>query len=257
MYSRKNRLKQWIAPALTFVLFISIWQLIDYLFGIRNIILPNPLEIFLIMVNNFSYLLDHTKLTAIEAISGFLLGSILGIASAILFTYSKLVKNSLYPYTIAFKAIPVIALAPLLIMWFGSGVTSKIVMAAIITYFPVLVGTVKGLSAVTKDHLDLFRSLSASNWNIFWKLRFPTSLPYLFPSLKISATFAVVGATIAEFTGASKGIGYIIVNSSYYLETTMMFAAIVMISIFGVLFFYLIDLLEKKIVFWHGKTEIS
>ncbi len=250
MHSRKNRLKQWIIPLLTFVIFISTWQVIDYLFNIRTIILPNPLEIFLVIVNNFTYLLNHTTITLIESISGFLLGSILGIGSAILFTYSKLLKKSLYPYSIAFKAVPVIALAPLLIMWFGSGLTSKIVMAAIITYFPVLVGTVKGLSAVTQDHLDLFKSLSASNWKVFWKLRFPTSLSYLFPSLKISATFAVVGATIAEFTGASKGIGYIIVTSSYYLETTMMFAAIVMISIVGLLFFYTVEYIENRVVFW-------
>ncbi|MEE9525135.1 MAG: ABC transporter permease [Candidatus Woesearchaeota archaeon] len=254
MHSKKDKLKQIVAPVLTFVIFVILWQLIDYLFNIRTIILPNPLEIFFVVVNNLPFLLDHTITTLLEAILGFLLGSFLGVMTAILFTYSKLLKKSLYPYAVAFKAIPVVALAPLLIMWFGSGMASKIVMASIICYFPVLIGTIKGLSAVTQDNLDLFKSLSASNWKSFWKLRLPSSFPYLFPSLKISITFAIVGTIIAEFTGAAKGIGYIIVNSSYYLETTMMFAAIVMISVAGVLFFYFIDYLEKKIVFWHKES---
>jgi NitT/TauT family transport system permease protein len=255
MYSRSNRIKSWLAPTITFVFFIGFWHLCDYLFKIRNIILPTPLEILKVILNNFSYLLDHTGLTVLESVLGFLLGSSLAVVCAILFTHSNVLKKSLYPYAIAFKAIPVIALAPLLIMWFGSGVTSKIVMAAIICYFPVLVGTVKGLSAVTQNHLDLFRSLSASKWQTFWKLRIPISLPYVFPSLKISATFSVVGATIAEFTGAAKGIGYVIVNSSYYLETSMMFAAIVMISIAGLLFFHVVDYLERKVVFWQKHEE--
>jgi NitT/TauT family transport system permease protein len=243
MHSKRNRL-------ITFVLVVSSWQLIDYLFDIRKIILPTPIEIFSILVNNFSYLLYHTMITMVESFSGFILGSALGLLSAIIFTYSKTLKSSLYPYAVAFKAVPVIAIAPLLIMWFGSGMTSKIIMAAIICYFPPLVGGVKGFSAVTRDHLDLFKSMSATGWDVFWKLRLPASLSHIFPSLKISATFAVLGATLAEFTGASMGIGYIIVNSSYYLETTMMFAAIVMISIVGLMFFYVVDYVEKKVVFW-------
>ncbi len=252
MYKKKYRLKDFVILVLTFFLFIGTWQLVDFLFNIRKIILPNPLEIFLVIVNNFPYLLDHATITVIESSLGFLLGITLAIITGIIFTYSKLLKKSFYPYAIAFKAVPVIALAPLLIMWLGSGMISKIIMAAIICYFPVLVGTVKGFSVVIQDYKDLFKSFSASKWKIFYKLKIPTSLPYIFPSLKISATFAVVGATIAEFTGASKGIGYIIVNSSYYLETTMMFAAIIMISIVGLLLFYLIDYIEKKIVFWEA-----
>ena len=250
MYSRKNRLKQKIYPLVAFVLLISLWHAFDYIFNIRSIILPNPLEIFFVIINNFEYLIKHTAITSIEALLGFVLGSCLGFLSAISFTYSSLLKKSFYPYAICFKAIPVIALAPLLIMWFGSGILSKVIMAGIICYFPVLVGTVKGLSSVTKDQLDLFRLLNASEWQIFLKLRIPTCFSYLFPALKISATFSVVGATIAEFTGASFGIGYIIVNSSYYLETGMMFAAIVMISMVGLLFFYLVEFVERKVLFW-------
>ncbi|MBT5021303.1 ABC transporter permease [Candidatus Woesearchaeota archaeon] len=253
MGSTKNRIKQLIAPTLTFVLFIGLWQLVDYLFDINNIILPNPFEIFVSILNNFSYLLDHTMITFFEAVSGFILGGVLAFMCGVVFTYSRLMKKSFYPYAIAFKAVPVIALAPLLVMWFGSGIWSKIVMASIICYFPVLIGTVKGLSAVTQEHLDLFNVMSSSRWNCFLKLRLPVALPYLFPALKISATFSIVGATIAEFTGASRGIGYIIVNSSYYLETIMMFGAIVMISITGLLLFYLVDYLEKKILFWEER----
>lgn len=141
-------------------------------------------------------------------------------------------------------------MAPLLVLWFGTGLFSKIVAAALVCFFPILVNTVKGLGSVNNDALDLFKSYSATKWQIFTKLRLPNSLPYIFSALKISTGLAVVGAVVGEFVGASKGIGYVILVSSYHLETTTMFAAIIMSALAGVLFFWLISVLEKKFIFW-------
>lgn len=143
-----------------------------------------------------------------------------------------------------------IAIAPLLVIWFGNGLLSKVVMAALVAFFPVLVNAVDGLVSIDKEALDLMKSLNASQIQIFRKIRFPNSLPLVFSSLKIASTLAVVGAVIGEFTGATEGIGYLINTSSYYLNTDLMFAGIILISIGGILFFGLVAYLEKKIIFW-------
>lgn len=252
MYKTKNSLREITYPLTTFFIVLIVWQLMDFLFKIKEVILPNPLEILYQIVNNFGILISHTYITMCEAIFGFVVGSALALSTAILFVYSSKSKKALYPYAIALKATPLYALAPVLVVWFGNGMLSKIVMSAMVAFFPVLVGSVKGFTAIEPEALDLFKSFSASDTQIFSKLRFPSALPYILPSLKIATTLAVVGATIAEFTGATNGIGHLIVNSSYYLETSMMFAGIIFISIAGILFFYLIDLIEKKIVFWQA-----
>lgn len=250
MHKAKNELKELLFPVATFFFIIISWELLDSLFKIKEIILPSPHEIFSAIINNFPYLFRHTSITMLESVIGFIFGSIIGILVGILFVYSKKSRKALFPYAIIIRATPLYALAPILIIWFGNGLLPKIVMATSVAFFPILIGSVKGLSAVEQDQMDLFNSLSASKWQIFRKLRFPNAMAYIFPALKISTTLSVVGATIAEFMGASEGIGFIIVNSSYYLDMSLMFAAILMISVGGVLFFYLIEFIEKKVVFW-------
>jgi NitT/TauT family transport system permease protein len=250
MHKTKDILNITLLPFITFLTAVFLWQLADFIFNIKEVILPNPLEISNQIINNFFILLDNTGITMLESFCGFIIGSISAVSIAILFTYSSNSKKALYPYAIALKATPLYALAPILVMWFGNGIMSKIVMSSLVAFFPVLVGAVKGFTSVEQEQIDLFRSFSASRWQIFKKLRFPSSLPYIFPALKIATTLAVVGSTIAEFTGSSKGIGHLIVNSSYYLETSLMFSGIIFISLAGVFFFYLVNLIEKKIVFW-------
>jgi len=254
MHQRKNRLKISKLPIIAFLVIVVLWEAFDYVFSIKEVILPNPHEILSSIVANWDILIKHTGITMFESIFGFIIGSSIGILIALLFVYSAKSKEALYPYAIALKATPLYALAPLLIVWFGSGLLSKIVMSALVAFFPVLVNAVKGFTSIEQESLDLFKSFSASKWQTFIKLRLPNSLPYLFPALKVATTLAVVGATIAEFTGASFGIGHLIVNASYYLDTSLMFAGIVMISLAGILFFYLIESMEKKVVFWQ-KTE--
>lgn len=250
MHKKKDRIDGFVYPFVTFISILIGWEIIDHVFNIQEIILPNPHEIFIATINNLPILLYDTYITMLESVFGFLIGSVLAILSAVLFIYSKNSKKAFYPYTIALKAAPLYALAPVLIIWFGNGIASKIVMSAMVAFFPVLVSSVKGFSSVEQEQIDLFRSLSASKWQIFKKLRFPSGLPYIFPALKIATTLSVVGATIAEFTGASEGIGHLIVSSSYYLETSLMFSGIFMISLGGILFFYLIQFIEKRVVFW-------
>src|SRR3989344_8838813 len=200
MDKRKNRINSWKLPALAFVIIIGLLEAFVFVFKIKEIILPSPHNILISIITNWDILIKHTSITMFEALFGFIIGALIGILMAILFVYFSKTKQALYPYAIALKATPLYALAPLLIVWFGSGLLSKIVMSALVAFFPVLVNAVKGFTSIEQESYDLFRSLSASKWHIFTKLRFPHALPYIFTALEISTTVAVVGATIAEFT---------------------------------------------------------
>jgi len=243
----KNKI---LLPIISFILIIGTWELLDCVLNINNLILPSPRQIFLAIINNIPLLLQETGITTLEAIIGFVIGFLFAYFFASLFVFSASTKNALYPYAIALKATPIFALGPILVVWFGTGIFSKIIMSALVCFFPILVNLVKGFTSIDSNTLDLFKTLEASRLQIFKKLRIPSSNSYLFPALKIASTMAIIGATIAEFIGASHGIGYLIVNSSYYLNIDLMFASIIMISIVGILLFYLIEYIERKIVFW-------
>lgn len=252
MYKKsfKRRLKEIAQPIFFFISIILIWEVLVVIFKVPEYLLPKPSRILLEIYANFSSLCRHTAITLLEAVIGYLIANFLGFLIAVIFVHSKTFERALYPYAIAFKTTPLIAMAPLLVLWFGTGIASKSVASAIICFFPILVNAVQGLRAVDKEALNLFRSLSASKWQILIKLRLPSALPYIFSALKISAGLAVIGAVVAEFVGASSGIGYVILISSYYFETAKMFAAVIMSAAAGWLFFWLVSLVEKKIVFW-------
>jgi NitT/TauT family transport system permease protein len=237
----KSRLKEIIPPTLFFIGVLIVWETIVLIFKMPEYLLPKPTRIFSLLVLNFNSLLKNTVITILEAIAGWVIANILGFITAVIFAHSKTLEKSLYPYAIALKTTPLIAMAPLLILWFGSGMGSKIVAAAIISFFPILVNTTKGLKTVDNEALDLLRSYSANKWQIFIKLRLPSALPYIFSALKISTGLAIIGAVVGEFVGANKGIGYIILTSSYRF---------VMCALSGLLFFWLVSLVEKKLIFW-------
>jgi NitT/TauT family transport system permease protein len=250
MLAGKTRIRTIAVPTLTLVCLLSLWEVADLIFDFNKIIIPTPTEITIAFVGNYARLFRETGITMLESVLGFLLGGVSAVLLAVAFVHSRTTQEALYPYAIALKSTPLIAIAPLLVLWFGNGLLSKIVMSALVAFFPVLVNSVSGLTAVDPEALDLMKSLSASRWQVLTKIRFPASLSYVFASLKIASSLAVVGAVIGEFTGATQGVGYLINTSSYYLETPLMFAAIGMISLGGILFFGLMAYLEKTIVFW-------
>ena len=207
------------------------------------------------LIDQFGYLVTHGSITLFESVLGFLLGGFIAISFAFLFQFFPKTKQAIYPYAILIKAIPLVALAPLVVLWFKAGLLSKIILAAIISFFPILVNSVQGLSSVEPEALDLMATFSASKWKVLTKLRIPNALPSLFAGMKISSSFAVVGAVVAEFIGAQRGIGYVIKSSSYYLETDLTFAAIIVAALTGLFFFGTIVLIERKIVFWQPSSE--
>lgn len=237
-------------PLSSLVALVLIWQFAVQALNINRIILPAPIDICKAIGNNFNRLLAETGITMLESVLGFVAGSAGAFLLAVVFVHSRPVQQSVYPYAIALKSTPLIAIAPLLTLWFGNGVLSKIVMSAMVAFFPVLVNSIAGLVNVEEATLDLMKSLSANWWQVLLKVRVPNSLPYVFSSLKIASSMAVVGAVIGEFTGSINGIGHLLTTSSYYLDTSLVFAGVLFITVAGLVFFGMVAYIEKRIVFW-------
>jgi len=242
-----------ILPLLLFFLIIIIWEFFVYIFNIPEYLLPYPHKVLIKTYILRAGLINDFIITFLESFLGFLLGSIIGIVFAFIMAHSKSFELSLYPYAIALKTIPIVAIAPLIILWFGTGIISKIVVSALICFFPAIVNTFKGLKTIDQEIIDLFNSLSASNWKKFIKVELPSSLPYIFSALKISSTLSVIGAIVAEFTGANAGLGFRILVASYRIETVNMFVGIFAASILGIVFFILVGIAESYLLPWHKK----
>lgn len=239
---------QRVAPVLVvFGLIIICWQIACTFYAIPEYLLPSPLRVSTVAYQNLNSLAVDTAVTVFEALTGFMLANLVSLAIAIVFCHSSWLERSLYPYIIALKSVPVIAMSPLLVLWFGYGYSGKIVMAAIIAFFPLVVNATRGLKAVDPQALDLMTSLSATSSQILFKLRFPTAVPYIFSALKISAPMAVVGTIVAEMTGAKSGLGFAIMIASMQIDTPLMFAAIFATSLVGLTFFLAIIGLERYI----------
>lgn len=246
-----------ILPVGIFVLVLLLWEATTRLLSIPEYLLPSPSEIAHKFSSEFKNVLPHLWITTIESLLGFLLGSTFGWLIAVAFNFSTTVEKAFYPYAIGLKSIPIVALAPLLIVWLGNGLAPKIIIAAIISFFPVVVNVSKGFKNIDPEALDLFKSLSATKFQIFKELQLYNSLPYLFSALKISATLAVIGAIVGEFSGSDKGLGFYILISSHRLETVDMFIGIILASLLGLIFFYFVGILEKLLTPWAKDIKIN
>lgn len=246
-----------LIPAVAFIVWVlAVWEGVVKLFFVPEYLVPAPSVVLVRLVSMKSLLFAHTSITAMESAVGFALGASFGIMLAVAFVHSRTMEMSVYPYAIALKTVPIVAIAPLLIVWFGNGILPKVIVSAIISFFPVVVNTTKGLRNVDPEAFDLFDSMSASRWQVFFKLRVPSSLPYLFAALRISSTLSVIGAIVGEFSGSDRGLGFFILVSSHRLETVDMFVGILLSSFLGILFFYSVALVERLVIPWgRGRIE--
>ena len=248
-----GRLSTWrrfVPAVLLFVTVLLLWEVVVRSLDVPAYILPGPSEIARELLAEGASLSVHIGWTMLEALLGFLAGSLLAFLTASVFIHVALIERAAFPWAIVLQTVPIIAIAPLLTIWFGFGLLPKVVIAAIICFFPVLVNTTRGLRSISEQALELMNVLSASRASIFWRLRVPSSLPYVFAGLRVAATLSVIGAIVAEFTGADRGIGYIIVQASYRIDTRLMFAGITLSSLGGIVFFNVISAIEKALLRW-------
>jgi NitT/TauT family transport system permease protein len=235
-------------PAVAFLaLFVVAWELYVRAFDVDAFILPAPSRIADVIVKQFPNLLRHTWVTTYEIVLGFLIGNVAAVIVAIIIANWRLAERILYPIIIASQTIPKIAIAPLFLIWLGTGLEPKVLITAVICFFPTVVNTAQGLRAVDPNAVDLFRLVAASRSQLFLKLQFPNALPYVFAGLRISIALAVIGALVGEWIGASQGLGYLIMYGTQTLRTDLMFAALVFTAALGMLLYMLVVLLERLV----------
>jgi NitT/TauT family transport system permease protein len=227
---------------------ILAWQFLLPLAGVPAYIVPTPTAIFGVFQKQGGLLLSNLWPTAVEALAGFAIGNLAAILLAIAFVHSRVLQAAYFPVVLFFNTIPVLALSPIIILIFGLGMTPKIVIAAVICFFPTLINMIRGLNSATANELELFRVLSASKPEVFWRLRFPRSLPMLFSSLRIASASAVIGAIVGEWIGSDKGLGALIIQATFNYQSDRLYAAIVMSSSLSIVLFLAIVLAEGRVL---------
>ena len=244
------RLKRRLLPIAGIVGFILFWAALVYGLHVPPFVAPSPAAVVETLVVNLPKLMENLLPTAIEAVSGFLIGNLAAIVLATLFVHQKSLQEAFFPIAVLINTIPVVAKAPILVLLLGNGMEPKIAIAALICFFPTLVNMVRGLESVNPQAMELMRVLSASKPEVFFKLRLQNSLPYLFSALKIAASTAVIGAIVGEWIGSVTGIGALIIQAMYAFDSAMLYATVVVGSTFSVCFFLLISMIERLMVRW-------
>jgi NitT/TauT family transport system permease protein len=257
--SRWRRFRGVIGATVVFVVLIGVWQLAVERELVNDIILPPPWEVAVALRDTLTerFFYTHLWITAQEVLLGFVLGSAIGLALGAALSVSSLLREVSYPYIVAFQGLPKIVLAPVFVTAFGFGMTSKVVMATVLCFFPVLVNTLAGLTSVDTEAKRLMRSLTANRRQMFTKLALPHALPMVFAGLKTALTFALVGAIVGEFIGAPRGLGVLLSTYSYQLQIARMWAVTIVLAVMGVILFLAIEWLDRKVVFWRSERDLS
>ena len=238
-------------PALGLIGLVFLWWAVVAGFDVKPFIAPSPQLVVGTLVAKWPMLWQNVIPTAIEAVGGFLLGNFAAILLATLFVHNKAIQEAFFPIAVMINTIPVVAKAPILVLLMGNGMEPKITIAALICFFPTLVNMVRGLEAVNPQSMELMRVLSASKTEVFFKVRLFNSLPYLFSALKIATSTSVIGAVVGEWIGSTKGIGALIIQSTYNFDSPLLYATIVVGSTFSALFFGVISLAERRLLRWN------
>ncbi len=245
------RLEVWLVP-LVVIGFLGLWEMVIRWVDYPAFILPSPPRVYtrFLSVLADGTLLHHTRVTATEAVLGFALGFAVATVLGYLLAKSPLAERLLSPYIVASQAIPIVALAPLLILWFGNGLASKILVSALIVFFPILVNTIVGVRSVDPRWMDLMHSLTASRWQVLTKVEIPAALPVLFGGIKVGITLSVVGAVVGEFVGADQGLGFLVNLSRGLFDTPLMFVSIFALVALALTLYTAVFFLEKAIIRW-------
>jgi NitT/TauT family transport system permease protein len=248
---RRRRIETFAYPAAALLLTLAAWQLAIVIFHIQPYLLPSPASVWSTLTGQWQYLASEATPTIEEVLLGFALATIVGISIAVAIVSWRPFEKAVYPLLVASQEVPQIAFAPLLLVWFGFGLTSKVIIAFLIAFFPIVVNTSAGMRSVPTEMLDLAHSTRASGFTVLRKIRFPFALPNVFTGLKIGVTFAVIGAVVGEFVGSGNGLGYVLITANGRLDTALLFAAIAVLVVMGLVLFLAVSLLERLLIPWH------
>ncbi|MFI6759914.1 ABC transporter permease [Micromonospora sp. NPDC050417] len=254
--SRLARLAEAIwRPALLLAALVGVWWFVAAREYVPHYLVPTPGQVWTTMVDQWSFLLRNTYVTLYETVIGFVLAALLGLGTAILIAYSPTMEKAIYPIVLFAQVIPKIAIAPLLVVWFGVGFTPKIVLAVLIAFFPVVISGVAGLRSTDPELIDLAATMGAGPWKTFRRIRFPNALPHLMSGLKVAVTLAVVGAVVGEFVGADEGLGYVLLLANGNLDAALLFADLFLMSLIGIVLFVVVEVAEALLIPWHASRR--
>jgi NitT/TauT family transport system permease protein len=239
--------------------FLAVWEAFVRLFEIPLFILPTPSSVFVALYRGFasSLYVDHVWVTLSETLMGFALGTTLAFVLGTLIALSRRIEYFLYPFVVMFQAMPKVALAPLIIVWFGLGIFSKVVNAALVAFFPLMVNTIVGLRSAEEDKVNLMKSLAATRGQIFWMLQLPNAMPYIFAGLEIAMIFALIGAIVAEFVGAQSGLGMLIQSMNFTMDVAGQFSVLLLLSIIGLLLNGVVTGVRRRVLFWDASQKFN
>jgi len=239
--------------------FLGVWEAAVRGLDIPAFILPTPSSVFVALYRGFasSLYIDHIGVTVAETLIGFVLGTALAFVLGTVIALSRPVEYFLYPFVVMFQAMPKVALAPLIIVWFGLGLTSKVVNAALVAFFPLMVNTIVGLRSAEEDKVNLMKSLAATRGQIFWMLQLPNAMPYIFAGLEIAMIFALIGAIVAEFVGATAGLGMLIQSMNFTMDVAGQFSVLLLLSMIGLLLNWIVISVRKRVLFWDPSQKFS
>lgn len=241
-------------PLLVFVAILVLWAAVVGLFKIPAYLLPGPVDVIERLVQDAGNLWTHTQSTLIVIVVGLVLSIVIGVPLGLVIALSRTAKQLLYPQVIILQLVPKIAVAPLLLVWLGFSINTKIGLVILITFFPLLMASISGFRILDDRLLYLTRSMGASRWQTFWSLRFPAALPVIFSGIKTSATIAITGALVAEFLGSNSGLGYALLRASGAMDTEYMFAILVILTVIGVIVNYLVEGIEWLLTPWQRRS---
>lgn len=236
---------------ISFIVLFVVWEAAVYVFDVKSYLLPPPSLIWEDFSGRWRYVLDNTWVTTSEIVVGYLIAIAVSVPLAVFVAYFPTMERTIYPIIVFLQIIPKIAIAPLFIIWFGFGFTPKILLVFLLSFFPIVVSSIAGFKSIDEETMELAKSTGASPWMIFRKIRFPHALPAIFTGLKVSAALASTAAVVAEFVASDKGLGYLLLRYNGDIETPMVFATIMVLSIVGLIVYYAVEYIEKISIPWH------
>jgi NitT/TauT family transport system permease protein len=255
-WARLRRRPEFLLIPVTFVLIIGTWEALVVLLEVSEFVLPAPSAIGIALYQGFAsglfmYNLWYT-LTAI--LLGYLLSAVVAFLLGTAISQIRILEATIYPYVVALQTMPKIAIAPLIVMWVGFGIESKIVIAALVPFFPMLVNNIVGLKAASPEKIDLMRALCASRTKIFFMVQLPEALPYIFAGLNIGIVLAVLGAIVGEFVGSRAGLGHLIIQMNYNMDIPGVFAVLIILAVLGITLNFIVVALRRRLIFWHKES---
>ena len=241
-----------VLTVLLFVASVAVWELVVRVLALPSFILPPPSQVAVALWRGLAsgVYIEHLGYTLLETLLGFVVGSALGFFLGTGVALNRYVEFFFYPYIVMFQSLPKVALAPLIVVWFGLGLTSKVINAALVAFFPLLVNTMVGLKSADEDRVSLMRSLAANERQIFWMLRLPNALPFVMAGLDVAMIFALIGAIVAEFVGAQRGIGMLIQSMNFNMDVSGQFSLLLILSVVGLILNRGIGLIRRRVMFW-------